>query len=416
MTFAPMQKSQEAYIIGIAAGSSEDQDIELINNKLEEVTGIQGIEVSFQNINQPGITNDFWAIANQKAEASMSPKFSREYLRCKYRWAPNAVAIYVPNASMVAGARKKMIQMFGKDTGGDDPTWPDGTKMRFLPLKNGVIKSERTKAIIKKRMAYHIWMKAHDKVMLTNVTSIHEGADIFEGKSFSEYVMNMKDQHEQQIFRHFKRGWSRDPTKEKWLLAVQPHMVATANKILRNLQATLTEKYGNEVNKFFESKQSINSSSQSEQAEEDDDDSWFRDDDLDKKIKSGILQNDFIQFLQGNVDDDDKSSALSWGTGETNYTELETITKDSVSNVVSSITPGSNSITNEEIQERKELVRTTLCNMGIQEEELVKIINRHTPYELVMSGIGLTTWSIQGELLMIKGLREQLNKKDEDDV
>lgn len=53
----------------------------------------------------------------------------------------------------------------------------DGTKMQFLPLKNGVIKSAKTKNIIKKRLAYHIWTKAHDKVMMTPFQNIHKGEE-----------------------------------------------------------------------------------------------------------------------------------------------------------------------------------------------------------------------------------------------
>lgn len=76
ITLAPMQNSPTTYLIGIAAGSSEDQDIELLNKKLGEVTGIQGIEMSFQNINQQGITNE----SNEKAAATGSHKSSKEYL------------------------------------------------------------------------------------------------------------------------------------------------------------------------------------------------------------------------------------------------------------------------------------------------------------------------------------------------
>lgn len=72
LSLAPMQNSANAYLIGIAAGSSEDQDVELLNKKLADTTGITGIKTSFQNINQQGITNDFWKIANEKAVATGS--------------------------------------------------------------------------------------------------------------------------------------------------------------------------------------------------------------------------------------------------------------------------------------------------------------------------------------------------------
>ena len=41
-------------------------DYEAINKGIEEIVGTEGVEVSFQNIYQPGITPDFWKIANKK--------------------------------------------------------------------------------------------------------------------------------------------------------------------------------------------------------------------------------------------------------------------------------------------------------------------------------------------------------------
>jgi hypothetical protein len=76
LALAPMQKSSSAFIIGIAVGSMEKQDYELLNEKLSTVTGIEGKEVSFQNINQAGITQEFWKLANDKASAISKDKYS----------------------------------------------------------------------------------------------------------------------------------------------------------------------------------------------------------------------------------------------------------------------------------------------------------------------------------------------------
>ena len=93
---------------------------------------------------------------------------------------------------MVARARKIMIEKFGKLVEGANPVWPDGTHMRFLPIKGGALRSEKTKAIIKKRIAYHIWTKAHEKVITTNLVNIHEGKEIFDGQSLSQVLLQMK--------------------------------------------------------------------------------------------------------------------------------------------------------------------------------------------------------------------------------
>lgn len=144
ISLAPMQHSPTAFIIGIAVGSTEKQDYEILNMKLSEDTGIEGIEVSFQNINQARVTQEFWKLANDKALTINKDKYSREHLREKYRWAPNSLAIYVPRRELVAKARKTMIGKYGKSVDGRDPIWPDGSSMRFLPIKGPAIKNEKT--------------------------------------------------------------------------------------------------------------------------------------------------------------------------------------------------------------------------------------------------------------------------------
>ena len=56
---APKQNSPRSIIIGIATRSSKDQNFSLLNEWLVKDTGISGIEASFQNINQVGVTSEF---------------------------------------------------------------------------------------------------------------------------------------------------------------------------------------------------------------------------------------------------------------------------------------------------------------------------------------------------------------------
>jgi hypothetical protein len=239
---ANMQYSPESYLIGIAVGSSEDQDTTILNRELATFTGIPGIEVSYQNFYQAGITNEFWDIANKKAKATGANENSREYLKCKYSWAPNALAVFVPKLQMVARARKIMIQKFGKLINGVNPIWPDGTNMRFLPIKGGMLKSEKTKAIIKKWIAYHIWLKAHEKIIPTILVNIHEGKEIFEGKTLSQIILDMDSTQVENmgLFRHFTRKWSTGNDKDqRWNLSVHKGLFEEASTKLQCLQREL---------------------------------------------------------------------------------------------------------------------------------------------------------------------------------
>jgi hypothetical protein len=66
-----------------------------------------------------------------------------------------------------------MLNKFGKTVEGGDPIWPDGSSMRFLPIKGPAIKNEKTRSIVRKRLAYHIWLKANEASIDTNFTNIY---------------------------------------------------------------------------------------------------------------------------------------------------------------------------------------------------------------------------------------------------
>jgi hypothetical protein len=46
--------------------------------------------------------------------------------------------------------------------------------MRFLPIKGSAIKNEKTKEVVRKRLAYHIWLKSHEISIDTNMVNIHD--------------------------------------------------------------------------------------------------------------------------------------------------------------------------------------------------------------------------------------------------
>jgi hypothetical protein len=389
----------------IAVGSSENQDCDLLNKKLEEFTGISGIETSYQNIHQAGITPDFWKMANSKASLVNSDKMSRDFLRTKYLWAPNALAIYVPKREMINAARKIMIKQFGKPLNGADPVWPDGSSMRFLPIKGSVIKNDKTKEVVRKRLAYHIWLKSHEISIDTNMTNIHDTVEEFGGKTFSEVVLEFVNEGGARIFQHFNRAWNSDPTQERWALSIKPQCIDEAEQAIRNMKDNLFDIYGPKVNKFF----SINSDTRSwtnivanSRNNNEDDDDWFEDDDdIDELIKQGIVDTTFIQFLTGK-DDDRDASVASWGTGHTNYTEI--IDSQETKTVNSSITIDSTILSIKDTQQRKDSVLNKLREQGVDDKTIQDIMENKSPFDLVFSGIHLPTWNTEKELFLIKAL------------
>jgi hypothetical protein len=410
ITLAPMQNSPTAFIIGIAVGSSENQDFELLNDRLEQATGIKGIEASYQNIHQSGITPEFWKMANNKASKSNSDRMSKEYLRTKYSWAPNGLAIYVPRREMVNAARKIMLRLYGKTVEGNDPVWPDGSSMRFLPIKGTAIKSDKTKEVIRKRLAFHIWLKANEISIATDMVNIHQSIDAFEGKTFSEIVLQATSKDgKNRFFTHFNRTWNLDPTKESWAIAVKTQYAEEATHYIRNVRDHLFDKYGPEVDHFFHkdstSKEWVEAVNNNKSTQEDDDDWFEEDDDIDELVKKGLIDPSFIQFLKGQDNEKDSQSEASWGTGDTTYTEIVDH-NDAAGTVNSSITQESSLEILQDIQKKKDLVIDALKNHGIPEETITQIANNTSPYELVFSGIRLQTWKPEKEIFYIKALYE----------
>ena len=359
ISMASMQHSPTAFIIGIGVGSTEKQDIELLNNKLTEETGIEGIEVSFQNVNQSGITPEFWKLSNEKALEVTSDRNSRNYLREKYRWAPNTLAIYVPPWEMVSKARKVMLTKYGKTVDGNDPVWPDGSSMRFLPIKGATIKNEKTRNIVRKRLAYHIWLKATEVNIDTNMVNIHKTIEPFGGLTFSEIVLKTQNSSHQRVFLHFNRVWTNDPGKEKWSLSVKGHLQESATRIVTNLRDELFDIYGHKIDMFFNDKISTTSwkdATSSKPQNQEDDDDWFDDDeDIDELVKKGYIDSTFLKFFEVKEDEEDKQSVASWGTGLTTCTEI-VANKESIGTVSSSISQDTPATSQEELDKKKDIV------------------------------------------------------------
>lgn len=400
------QKTSTAFIIGIAVGSTEDQDF-------------GGIKVSFQNVNQVGVTQEFWKIANQKVKEANTDKLSRDHLRMKYRWAPNAIAVFVPNKESVNAARKIMLKKYGKAINGNDPVWPDGSQMRFLPIKGPVIKNEKMLHNVKKRMTYHISLKVNEQVLETNMANIYNSIDKFDGRTFVDIVLVQQTLNGYRVFTDFIRGWTNDPSRQRWLLSVKFQQREEAQRILTNLRHTLYEEYGTDINQFFipENDQATwRNIVTARQQTTDDDNDWFDDDeDIEEMVRQGIVDSSFLQMFKknGSADQDDKDSVVSWGTGKTAYTVI-VANQDTDDTVNSSLTSDKNILIEEEKERRIDIVRVCLSLRGVPEEEIMAIMDKKMPYSLAFSGINLPTWDPKTEVFIIMALWNKQNNTNND--
>ena len=96
-------KTEQAWQVGFCMGSTENQDICQINEKMEELTGVEGAQASFQNVYQQDISPALWKEAEEREKVGLNP---REVNRIKHALAPAAIMVFVPNRSNVGKARK----------------------------------------------------------------------------------------------------------------------------------------------------------------------------------------------------------------------------------------------------------------------------------------------------------------------
>jgi hypothetical protein len=283
--------------------------------------------------------------------------------------------------------------------------------MRFLPIKGSAIRNEKTKEVVRKRLAYHIWLKSHEISIDTNMVNIHDSIAEFEGKTFAEVVLECENESGSRLFSHFNRAWNNDPSQERWALSIKPNCIEDAEHAIKNLRENLFDVYGPEVNRFFN--QSTENRSwttivSNSRNNKDEDDDWFEDDDdIDELIKQGIVDTTFIQFLMGKNDKSDKTSVASWGTGDTNYTEI--IENQEIRTVSSSITVDTAIMSAIDTQQRKESVLLKLKEQGIDDNTIQDIMENKNPFELVFSGIHLPTWNTEKELFLINALLGSVN-------
>lgn len=411
-----IQDAPKAILIGMAQGSTEGMNEEIINNKLEEVVGVKGIRVSYQTIHQPGITKKLWENANRKAKEVNAPKSSRDYLDKKYAWAPEGLGVYVSDPEIAEEARKKMMSIYGAtDEQGIPPKWPGGECMRFIPLKESYIKSERTRKKVDRRVKMHVYLKAHERVIMTNFKNIN--GILEDNITLQEKILAMQSKEIKniQLFRHFKKMWSSDPLNEVWALSVHKTLLAEAESVARTLEDTLEAEYGEtEMKKFVKQTSGRQMRAYNQQMQNTNDDDWFdeEDDKLDTLYQSkGIIAEGYeTLFEKGSSDNNSNDSdEIDWDmrTNQSAGTEFSAgdyqKEKEGSTTDLSSLT---NSINSVDLKKRTMEVTNKLRNtFRFKEMDIESVIQSEQPYQAFASMISASVFNIEDTASTLNTLR-----------
>jgi hypothetical protein len=206
--------------------------------------------------------------------------------------------------------------------------------------------------------------------------------------------------------------WHQDPIVKKWGLSVNQDTIEEATDVLQKIQEILEGKYGPMIRQFFLKKGGTQEMNTPRQIENDDE--WFNEDYLDKMIITGKITNDFLKYLKDDENDSDKDSFVSWGTGDTTYTEIGTmVSKDLVTPDSSTITPDSVRVSVQETEDRKKQIRIQLQKEDISREEIDMMLLGKPPYDIIMNGITWPTWSIETTIIMLRAIHNHYSGANE---
>ena len=249
---AEMQKSDEAIAIGYMMGTTEKGDYTTLNNKIEQITGVQ-TEVSYQMVNQHGISKKIWQLAKEKAEKKYSNPYSKEHRRLKFQYSPNALVVYVAREEDIELATEKLFEEYGNLIEGQWATVPDGSRMRFVPIIQGTIATESVVKYLHESLYIQAVLKANEIVFELPLKDIYAKKEYLDNMSLEEVIHSITTDDEENVpvFKHITRKWTRDPEETKYEVVCQPKMKEDAQEILRNLQARLEELFDHNVRKHF---------------------------------------------------------------------------------------------------------------------------------------------------------------------
>ena len=251
---AEMQHHDTAYAVGYFVGTSERGHYTTIESTIQNFTKTSA-EVSYQYVNQQGVTGKVWNYARETAAQDYPNPQTKEHKKIKFKYAPSALVVYVPDASLIHTARRNLITAFGNlDDNGHWPIMSDGSRMRFVPIIKGFIKNKR----VYSHLYDHLWLQSVSKA--GEITFDLKMKDINTNKEY------LKDQTLEQvlhgitsdtrkgvpIIKHISRKWSKSPNNEEYEIIVTSYMVNKATNLMRTIRNELVKEFGNEVTNHFQ--------------------------------------------------------------------------------------------------------------------------------------------------------------------
>ena len=242
---AENQHHHSSSIVGFCQGSTEKKDFSVLRDTLPELTGIPNLDLSWQNVSLGKHNATLWRDAKEIATSTFGDHPTSQWKHKKFAHSPRALVIYAPTAAEAETARGILYQHYGKTDTGNFPQWPDGSRMKFLPLSEGFLPTSIADRILP-RMKWHIFAKANEvSIPLPQFDPWqHIGST---KESIGSFLHSVTTPKGIPVFRHITHRWTPNPEHQKWNVTVSSHMEEVARTYLSNLSTSLFTKYGDKV-------------------------------------------------------------------------------------------------------------------------------------------------------------------------
>ena len=249
---AEMQNSDTAYPIGYFAGSTEKGLYDTLEEKLKNELGIN-MELSYQMINQKGMSNHIWKYAREMAEKESSNPHSKLHKNIKFSLAPSGLVVYVSSPSEIKNARRYLTEKYGKLQNKMWPMMPDGSRMRFIPMIQSYIKNKALYNHLYKSLWTQSVSKSGEIYLDINFNDLFTPKQYFQGQTLEWVIHNALSSKKSNIplYKHIVKKWTKEYSEQKLQVAVSKCMHEEAISFMNTMEDELVKSFGEEVKHHF---------------------------------------------------------------------------------------------------------------------------------------------------------------------
>ena len=238
--------------IGYFIGTTEKGYYKTVQESVCEEFGGE-VELSYQTIYQPGISQRIWNEATAIAHEANKDTRSREHKRIKFGMAPSALVVYVKDETKITDTRKHFMDSYGVKEGDKWPQLHDGSSMRFMPMVDKYVTEKETRDQLYEALRHQAMSKSGEVLLDLKYCNITENTDYFKGKTLEQIIHEQKSKTDEDIplYKHITTRWDNRLCEMQYEVAVASSLLDEARERLMGMNNYLLTTYGEKARRHF---------------------------------------------------------------------------------------------------------------------------------------------------------------------